>query len=159
MGKWDNFSQFNGEYAAKLNQAANSLNTGITEFEELPDGKYEVAPISLELTTSKKGYPMIKARFKVVVGEYKNRNIFVNQVVLTGGENDHYMLHNANTLLRGFDTGLEVSFTGLDDYDRLVNEVAKLCMAFEYLLEKTTKGGYSNYRIIERYELDDSPAF
>lgn len=152
MGKWDKFN-FSSDEAAKLNDAANSLDDG--GFEEIPDGQYEVAPISLELTESKKGFPMIKAVFEIIAGQYENRRIWVNQVVLTGGENDRFMLHNANTLLRGFDTGVDVVFTGMDDYEALIDEIAERCVKCEYLLDKTTRKDFANYKIVERFETED----
>lgn len=152
MGKWDKFS-FSSEEAAKLNDAANSLDD--TTFEEIPDGQYEVAPISLELTESKKGFPMIKAVFEILAGQYEGRRIWVNQVVLTGGESDRFMLHNANTLLRGFDTGIDVVFTGMDDYEKLIDAIAQICVKFEYLLDKTTRKDFANYKLVERFDTGD----
>lgn len=152
MGKWDEFSQYTGDFATKLNEAANNLQDG--EFEPLPDGQYEVAPEALELTRSKKGFPMIKATFRIINGDYEGRFIWVNQVVLTGGEHDRFMLHNANTLLRSYDTGLEINFTGLDDYEKLIDEIADASQDYEYLLEQTTKKGFANYKLVERYELE-----
>ena len=153
MSKWDKFSTID---AKALNEQANSL--GDSDFEEVPNGKYEVSLDSLELTTSKKGYPMVKARFTILEGEFKRRKLFFNQVVFMGDDNDKYRLHSANVFLRSLGSGLPVSFSGFDDYDALITAIADKCAATdseggaEYLLELGERRGYKTYTILERFE-------
>lgn len=159
MSKWDKFSTID---AKALNEQANAL--GDSDWEEVPNGKYEVALDSLELGESKKGYPMVRARFTILEGEWKNRKLFFNQVVLMGDENDKFRVHAANVFLRSLASGLTVSFEGLDDYDALICAIADKCASTydeggaEYLLELGERRGYKTYTILERFEDEPEPA-
>lgn len=158
MSKWDKFAID----AAALNQQANALND--SDFEEVPNGKYEVSLDSLELGESKKGFPMIRARFTILEGEWKNRKLFFNQVVIMGDENDKYRVHASNVFLRSLESGLTVTFEGLDDYDALITAIADKCASTyerggaEYLLELGERRGYKTYTILERFETEEAPA-
>lgn len=153
MSKWDKFATID---AKALNEQANALGTS-ADFEEVPNGKYEVRLDSLELGESKKGFPMVRARFTILEGEYKNRKLFFNQVVIMGDENDKYRVHSSNVFLRSLDSGLTVSFEGLDDYDALITAIADKCANAEYLLELGERRGYTTYTILERFETEAIP--
>lgn len=158
MSKWDKFAID----AEALNQQANALSD--SDFEEVPNGKYEVSLDSLELGESKKGFPMIRARFTILEGEWKNRKLFFNQVVVMGDENDKYRVHASNVFLRSLESGLTVTFEGLDDYDALITAIADKCASTyerggaEYLLELGERRGYKTYTILERFETEEAPA-
>lgn len=151
MSKWDKFATID---AKALNEQANALGTN-ADFEEVPNGKYEVRLDSLELGESKKGFPMVRARFTILEGEFKNRKLFFNQVVIMGDDSDKYRVHSSNVFLRSLDSGLTVSFEGLDDYDALITAIADKCINGEYLLELGERRGYKTYTILERFETDD----
>jgi len=51
------------------------------EFEEVPDGKYQVRIEAARLTESTKGDPMIKWDLVVISGEHAGRHIFKNSVI------------------------------------------------------------------------------
>ena len=149
MYDWSKFD--NKVDVEELNHDLDELNEG-GDFEELPDGKYEVSLDSLEMKpTKQKGYPMLAARFTVIEGEFKKRKIFVNQVIIMGDQNDKYRVNTANKLLKGLDSGLTVEFKGLRDYEKLIDAVADKCVDEEYLLEMETKKGFTNYKILEHY--------
>lgn len=153
MSKWSKFDSVVD--VNELNHDIEELGNG--EFEDLPEGRYEVRLDSLEMKpTKEKGYPMLAACFTVIEGEYKKRKIFVNQVIVMGDENDKYRVRGANDLLIGLDSGLSIKFNGLDNYEKLINAVADKCEGEEYLLELgSNKKGYPTYKIVEHYT-DDS---
>lgn len=147
MANWSNFKNIN---AKQLNEEAKSLNKG--DFEELPLGRYEVSVESMELKpTKEKGYPMIAVKFKVVQGEFDGRFIFMNQVVLMGNEHDSMRLSIANRFLESLETGVDISFEGIEEYEALVDEVFNAIGRKEYLLEIGEKKGFRNYKIVEVY--------
>lgn len=123
-------------------------NSTSGEYEELPEGNYEVEVSSLELGESKKGDPMVKLAFRVINGEYQNRLIFVNQVVVQG-----FQIHTINEILRGLETGLEITFRSYSDYNKLLLQVAEKTVGAEYELELgKNKKGYATYKILRRFE-------
>ena len=134
-----------------INEDIKEMDTG--DFEEIPVGRYEVRLDSLEMKpTKEKGLPMMVACFTVIEGEYKKRKIFVNQVIYMGDANDKYRVNTANRFLRGLESGLDISFKGIQAYDNLIQAVEKKCVESEYLIEITEKKGFRNYSIIEKYE-------
>jgi len=53
------------------------------EFEEVPDGKYQVRIEAARLAESSKGDPMIKWDLVVISGQHAGRHIFKNAVITT----------------------------------------------------------------------------
>lgn len=148
MTNWNAFANIN---AKALNDQAKTLAKG--DFEELPLGRYEVSVESMELKPTKKtGAPMIAVKFKVVEGEFKGRFIFMHQVVLMGNEHDAMRLRIANQFLESLETGLDITFEGVDEYETLVADVFDAIGNREYLLEIGDKKGYRNYKVVEVYE-------
>lgn len=149
MTNWGKYKNVNVD---ELNKEVDSLGDG--EFPEIPNGKYEVALDSLELKpTKEKGYPMLAARFTIVEGQYKNMKLFVNQVVIMGDENDKYRVRSANTFLKSLGSKQVIHFEGVEEYEKLIDDVADECVDMEYLLKKgKNKGGYDTYEILDIYE-------
>ena len=52
-----------------------------SDFEEVPDGKYQVRIDSVRLDRSQKGDPMIKWDLVVIAGQHNARHIFKNSVI------------------------------------------------------------------------------
>ena len=145
-----NWNQFSNINAQELNAQVKNLSKG--DFEELPLGRYEVSVEGLELKpTKEKGYPMIAAKFKVVQGEYNGRFIFMNQVVLMGNQHDAMRLGIANRFLESLETGVDITFEGVQEYEDLVAEVFNNIGRKEYLLEIGEKKGFRNYKIVDVY--------
>jgi len=48
----------------------------IIEFDEIPDGKYNVNVDKVELSESKAGKPMLKWTFKIIAGDFKGRKMW-----------------------------------------------------------------------------------
>lgn len=142
----------------KLNEEVASCKTNNDDFEDLPNGKYEVSLDSLELKQSKaKHYPMLTAMFTVLDGKYKKRKIFMNQVVYMGDENDKYRMNTANKFLSSLDSGLPIVFEKMSKYAVLIEDVFNAVKAngYEYLLELgKNKGGYTTYAIKEVYSAE-----
>ena len=97
------------------------------EYKEVPLGQYEVSIDKLELKKSKNGDPMVSAWMKILNGEYKGQNIFMNQVITLG-----FQIHNVNEFLRSLDTGLEIEFIKYSQY-------ADLSMELNMVKEKDLK--------------------
>lgn len=134
-------------------------NGGFGDFEEIPDGEYEVSVEKLELTQSKKGDPMLTIWFKIIAGEYEGQRIFYNKVMQPQNERAFGLqVHQNNEMLRSiWDCEKDdVKFTGFKDYADLVLDIHEdIDGKFEYLLEKKTdKKGFDKFKILEVYEVE-----
>lgn len=154
MANWNAWNNINVE---QLNSQVDDLsNSG--DFEELPDGRFEVRLDALELKpTKEKGYPMVAATFTIVEGKYNNWKMFVNQVLLMGNDADKYRVNTCNKFLSSLRTdGEKIRFLSVPNYEAQVNETADKCIKMEYLIEKATNNkGFTNYKILEIYGTDD----
>ncbi|MFD2628744.1 DUF669 domain-containing protein [Oceanobacillus kapialis] len=129
------------------------------DFEDVPDGQYEVAVEKMEMRTSKKGDPMLTIWFKILEGDFEGQLIFYNGVMQPQNERAFGLqVHRNNEMLRGlWDCEKdEVGFTGFADYADLVLDVHEdIDGEFEYLLDKgTNDGGFDTYEIKEVYEVE-----
>lgn len=117
------------------------------EYVEVPCGTYEVKLTQLELGESKtSGNPMVKARFKVLAGDYKGQTIFYNQVVKEG-----FQIHIVNQFLRSMETGLDIAFENWVSWANLLGDVFKAVdKKKEFALEYgETNKGFKTYAIKE----------
>lgn len=139
-----------------INEQIDNLPSG--EFEELPDGKYEVAFDKAQLVPTKKdGHPMLAMEFTIIEGEFNNRKIYINQVLVMGDANDKYRVKSCNDLLRGLKSSVPVLFASVKNYNEIIDQISDECFDREYLLSKKSKQGkdgnsYANYSIIKAYE-------
>lgn len=149
MTNWGKFATYD---AKALNEEVKNLNDG--DFPEIPNGKYEVCIKKMELKpTKEKGYPMLAVQFEILEGQFKKQRIFMNQVILMGDQNDKYRVHTANTFLRSLETGIDVSFEGVAEYEELVSKIFEVASELEFVLELgENKGGYKTYKILEVFE-------
>lgn len=148
--QWDKTFKVSAEEVKELDQ-----NNGRKDFEDVPYGQYEVNVASLELASSKKGDPMLKARFKVINGKYKGNSIFYNQVITQS-----FQIHNANEFLRSLDSGVDVAWLG--SYGKYADVVDAVFEAvkdnLEYGLDyHSDSKGYPVFQIIEVYETEGKP--
>ena len=152
MTDWSKYE--NKVNAEELNKEVEELGDG--DFPEIPDGKYEVSLRSLELKpTKEKGYPMLAAQFKIVEGKYKGQNIFVNQVVIMGDNNDKYRVNASNRFLKSLGTKKTVSFESIKAYENLIDSIADEMDKAEYLIEQSTNSKndkFKDYKILEIFE-------
>lgn len=146
----DLFAQFDKEYdVAGLQEDIKAAAENKTDYEEVPDGDYEVAIHKMELKASSKGSPMLSAWFKIVNGSRKGQIIFMNQVLTSG-----FGIHKASEVLRALGTGLDVSFETYTQYGKLIAEIFEQSKAYEYALEYTHNSkGYAEFKITDIFEL------
>ncbi|EAF2286805.1 DUF669 domain-containing protein [Listeria monocytogenes] len=152
-GKMDASFDFTG-----IDEKVKEASGGGGDFPEIPDDTYEVEVEKLELTTSKKGDPMLSIWFKILEGEFKGSRLFYNKVMQP--QNDRafgFQVHQNNIMLRDLSDWEEdeVEFENLKQYDQLILDIAESIDEdnLEYLLEKgTNKGGYDTFKIVEILE-------
>lgn len=147
MENWDNIQT---DYS-NLNTTGSNNNGGFTE---VPDGQYMCTVEELELTRSKKGFPMIKGRFRIKEGEFGGKLMFVNKVLLRsydGSTNDNFLVHNCNAFLESFHVVSDVKLTTLSAYAATVEYISQTVTSGNsyYVVNKTTKKGFSDYTIAE----------
>lgn len=120
------------------------------DYEEVPDGDYEVAITKMEAKTSSNGNPMVTIWFKIVNGSHKGSIIFAN-LTLTSA----YGIHKANEVLRSVGVGVNVSFESFSQYACLIADVFEASKSYEYALEYTHNSkGYAEYKINDVFELN-----
>lgn len=147
---WDKFDSNVDVEGINKDLQNNKENFG--EFKEVPLGEYEVRVNKMELTTSKKGDPMLAIRFKILDGPFKNSLVFYNQVLTLG-----FQIHMANEMLRSFDTGIEIpsGFKGYSALNELILDVSEEidAQSLEYALKyDENKKGYKTFKIMEVFE-------
>lgn len=147
----DLFAQFDKMYdveglKADIEKAAENK----TDYEEVPDGDYEVSIQKLEPKVSSKGSPMVSCWFKIVDGSHKGQIIFANLMLTTA-----FGIHKANEFLRSLGTGLDISFDKFSQYSKLITEIFEQSKGYEYALEYTHNAkGFAEYKITDVFELN-----
>lgn len=147
---WDKFDS--NVDVEGINEDLQNNKDNFGEFKEVPLGEYEVRVNQMELTTSKKGDPMLAIRFQILDGPFKNALVFYNQVLTLG-----FQIHMANEMLRSFDTGLDIpsEFKGYSALNELILDVSEEIDAqgLEYALKyDENKKGYKTFEIMEVFE-------
>lgn len=133
------FEQYNNAFTEEQ-------NVGI--YQEIPLGTYVVSVDGMELTTSKKGYPMTVTNFTVLEGEHERRSVTVFQTVHTG-----FGLHKAKDLIRSMKLEDAPDFgTNFDEFSAALDGFSKLAKGRVYELEITQKGEFRNYAILSELE-------
>lgn len=123
-----------------------------TDYEEIPVGEYEVKIEKMELKKSKKGEPMFSCWFKVLVGDYKGKLIFMNQLLKEG-----FHFHLVNQFLRSLETGKEIVFDSFNQYGNLIFDVKEEIekQVLEFALDYSKKDGkYAQFKIVEVFRPD-----
>lgn len=142
------FTKFNKEFPA------DKMKESIAEAKEnsntLPDGEYTVKLDKMELGESSKHALMIKAQFRIVKGDAKNKCIFKN-CVLTGTKNDGFMMLKANEFLESLDSGIDVEFKDWEQYNDLISDIAEAVQEdkLQYVVTVETDGKYQNFEIVD----------
>ena len=147
---WDKFDS--NVDVEGINEDLQNNKDNFGEFKEVPIGEYEVRVNQMELTTSKKGDPMLAIRFQILDGPFKNSLVFYNQVLTLG-----FQIHMANEMLRSFDTGIDIpsEFKGYSALNELILDVSEEIDAqgLEYALKyDENKKGYKTFEIMEVFE-------
>ena len=143
---WEEFdSKVDLEGLEKDVQEASTREFG--DFEEVPEGTYEVKITKLELTQSKKGDPMVSVWFEIISGNNAGRLIFMNQLVFQG-----FQIHTMNEFLRSLGTDETVEFKGYSNYNILLLNIYEKIVNSEYALEYgKNKKGFKTFKILEKF--------
>ena len=116
---------------------------------EVPKGEYEVSITKLELTSSKKGDPMVTIWFRIVSGDYENSLIFMNQVIT-----QCFQIHIVNELLREM-CEKDVKFESYSQYGELLMDIHEEIEGnYEFALEYGERKGFNTFKINERFLLE-----
>jgi hypothetical protein len=121
------------------------------DYEEIPIGEYEVKIEKMELKKSKKGEPMFSCWFKVLVGDYKGKLIFMNQLLKEG-----FHFHLVNQFLRSLETEKEIVFDSFNQYGNLIYDIKEFIdlKGYEFALDYQKKDGkYSTFKIVEVFKV------
>lgn len=146
------FSQFSDvvdeEFNKQVEEAENQ--NGDKKYEKVPDGKYEVRVIGLEICRSKKSNKwQVMATLPIINNkEYEGRYIWAYFSL------NPKVLHKANTFLRSLNSGLEVKYKSERQYAELIDNILDLVKdSKEFALDMTTnKDGYRDYKIYKVFE-------
>ena len=147
----DLFAQFDKDFdVVGLQEDIKAAADNQREFEEVPDGDYEVHIQKLELKKSSSGNPMVSCWFKIVDGSRKGSIIFMNQVITQG-----FQIHIVNEFLRSLGTGLNIEFKSYTQYAGLLVSILDITKDFDYALEYTHNAkGFAEYKITDVFELE-----
>lgn len=126
-------------------------NGGSGDFEDVPLGEYEVKITKLEQVLSKKGDPMFTCWFKVLSGQYKDRLIFMNQVIT-----QPFQIHIVKEFLKRLDSDFDVDFESYNQFAQLILDIHEnIDGVLEYALEYgETNKGFSTFKIKDVFEVD-----
>lgn len=145
------FTEFNKSVNMKgLMEDFQKAESGQGDFEDVPDGLYEVSIEKMALKMSKNNNPMLTIWFNIVNGTNKGQKIFYNQTVHTG-----YGLHLALDMLRSFDRIENDDIKWENDFNKLrdlILDVYEACdedKASFVLDYGTDKKGFHTYVIKE----------
>ncbi|MEX2670900.1 MAG: DUF669 domain-containing protein [Phycisphaeraceae bacterium] len=118
--------------------------TDAAEFQDVPDGKYQVRVHSVKLAESQKGDPMLKWDLVVISGQHSGRHIFKNAVITQASL--PFVKGDLQTL------GLKLpKFSELPKHlDTLLDQSLEVT--------KRTKGEFSNVYFNRRLEVLESDA-
>lgn len=144
-----NFEKFNKSIDIEGLKADLASGKNDPQFDEVPKGNYEVKIQKMELTESKKGMPMVTIWFKIAAGQWKDRLIFMNQVITQA-----FQVHICNELFKSMDTGLEIDFENYVQYSGLIYDLAEAVesQGLSFNLEYGEKKGFSTFKILEVFE-------
>ena len=149
-----NWSEFDKKVDVQgLSKDVKEAKTNDGEYPEVPQGKYVVELEALELKESKKGHPMLFAKFKILEGKFEKFKLFMNQVIFLGDEYDAKIrIPNANKFLKSLETEYAVDFESFAQYAELIKNIADECVNCEFQLKYgVDKKGYNTFEIVEAY--------
>lgn len=150
MSIWEKFDQMVDTEGLKKD--LKEVEENKVNYEEVPEGHYEVKIENIELKESNTKRPMVSIWMRILEGPYKNQMLFWNQVVDIG-----LGLHKVNEFLRSLDTGLNIEFENFRQYNELLMDVfeaidGKLEYGVKY--SKNSKG-YSEFEITDVFEVEN----
>lgn len=144
------FTKWDKQYSVSAETVNGLKSKNERAFEEIPFDKYYVSVAKMELSSSKKGDPMLSVRFRILEGKYKNQLIFMNNLVT-----NEYGIHNSNEFMRSLDSGINISWTGsYEAYANLIDSVFEAVeKRLEYALDySSNSNGYPTIKIEEVFD-------
>ena len=144
--KFDNKVDLEG-----LKKDIEDLKNNEGEFKEINLGVYEIKVDSLQLGETKAGdKPMVKARFKIINGEFKNSLIFMNQVITLP-----FQIKIVKDFLTTLNSGLEIKFESYSQFETLIDDVLQAIDGnFEYGLEYAENKGFKTFKILDVFGVE-----
>lgn len=141
---WEKFDkEIDKDIQKKIEDAENS------EYVEVPLGDYEVKVDNMELKISKSGNPMVSIWFRIIVGDYNNNLLFMNQVI-----NQPFQIGLANKILRALAPNKQVEFQSYTQYANLILDVfEEIDGKYEYALKYGEKKGFSTFEVLDIFEV------
>lgn len=120
------------------------------DYEEIPYGRYEVEITKMELTSTKKGDPMVSVWFKILEGKHKGSLIFYNQVVSQG-----FQIKMIMKFLETLGTDLESTFKSYSQFNELIMDMMEIIKdKLEYVLDYgENKKGYKTFVIEDVFDV------
>lgn len=141
FNKWN--EEFGGDEAKKELEEAKQKDK---EFSEVPDGIYECEMEKLELAETKDGRPMVKAQFRIKVGDHAKQCLFYNQVFTRG-----FPQHKALEFLRSLEVyeASEIDFDGnFEDFNDLLLDMAEDAQGMRFKIRKDKDGDYTRLSVL-----------
>lgn len=125
-------------------------------FDPLPENEYHVRFDKLELTTSKKGSPMVDATMSITEGNFKNRKIF-EHFVLTNSEGklNGYSVFKCTSFLNSLSNTVECDLKeGFKKFNEDIQKIFEFTQTGVYRIKLTYNigkngGKFSNYEVLE----------
>ncbi len=114
------------------------------DFDEVPDGKYQVRIDAVRLDASQKGDPMIKWDLVVISGTHADRHIFKNSVISAA----------AMPFVKGDLKTLGMTLSKFSDLATRLEELLDINLE----IAKRTKGEYTNVYFNRRLQLATATA-
>ena len=141
---WEKFDkEIDKDIQKQIEEAENS------EYAEVPLGDYEVKVDNMELKISKSGNPMVSIWFRIIVGDYNNNLLFMNQVI-----NMPFQIGIANKILRALDPNKEVEIQSYSQYANLIMDIyEEIDGKFEYAIKYGEKKGFSTFEVLDIFEV------
>ena len=137
-------------YNRKLEEIENG-NDGVDNYEELPDGTYEMRLERLQMVENRKGEPMVKLAMSVIRGARAKSWIWVNYNIL-----HPYAMHNLNEVLRDMDLETSIEWDGnFQHYNDVIcdvlEEIKSLKIGFAVEVSHDSKG-FASIKITDSWE-------
>ncbi len=148
------FAEWDKAYDAKaMKEEVKEAAEKSKDFEDLKPGTYPVYVKQMELTETKETKaPMLAIQLKVSEGEFKGRMLFVNFVLTSP-----YVIHKANTFLKGLGTDVTVEFDSYKQYDDMVEDIYEWTenhecdYDVEYSITESKGKSYNEYKVVAVY--------
>lgn len=125
------------------------------QFDDPVSGTYECRVEKMMLGQSKKGTPLFKCQFKILVGQYEGSMIYMNQILspsahCTVGQR----IGLVNKFLKSLESGIEVEFKDFVQWEKMISEIADdIDDRLEYeIYYSKSKSGCQQFNIIQVYD-------